>query len=113
MSKISAALVLLLAAPALAQTAQTLPPIAGPPRDLPRAAPSEPPPAEPYRPDYQGQLPPPVPFPREAPRRQRIPIPPAPSARELHARDEPLRLRWRMAIEAEFAHWWDRYQCFP
>ena len=31
----------------------------------------------------------------------------------MHARDEPTRLRWRTAIEAEFAEWWGRYQCFP
>ena len=114
MSRITvAAFAILLAGPASAQTAQTLPPIAGPPRDVPRAAPSEPRPTEPYRPDYRGQLPPPVPLPQETYRRQSIPMPPASSAQELHAREEPMRLRWRTAIEAEFAEWWGRYQCFP
>jgi hypothetical protein len=114
MSRITVtAFAVLLAASASSQTIQTLPPIAGPPRNVPRAAPPEPPSAEPYRPDYRSKLPPPVPVPQETYRRQSTPMPPAPSAQELHARDEPLRLRWRTAIAAEFAEWWGRYQCFP
>ena len=114
MSRITVvAFAILLAGPTSSQTIQTLPPIAGPPRDVPRAAPPEPRPTEPYRPDYRGQLPPPVPLPREPYRRQPVAIPSAPSALELHARDEAMRLRWRTTIEAEFAEWWGRYQCFP
>ena len=40
-------------------------------------------------------------------------MPPTFTARELQARDEPVRLGWRTAIEGEFAEWWRRYRCFP
>ena len=98
---------------AWSQTTETLPPIAGPPAARPRA---EPHPAQPWSSPtapYQGQLPPPVPFQPEPDQRHSVPMPRAFTARELQARDEPVRMRWRTTIEAEFAEWWRRYGCFP
>lgn len=97
---------------AWAQTVDSLPPIAGPSRPSPPAvAPYEPSaPAPPLAAPYR--LPPPVPFPA-TPDEQASRMPPAPSAQKLQARDEPIRLQWRIAIEAEFGEWWQRYGCFP
>jgi hypothetical protein len=98
-----AALNLLLGAHAAwPQTADTLPPIAGPPRDGER---------------YQ-QRPypsPPPSTPRGDPRRadRALPVPLSPSAQELQARAEPRDLRWRTTVEAEFGEWWARFGCFP
>ncbi len=106
-------LVALLGTQAWSQTTETLPPIAGPPAARPRA---EPYPAQPLSPPtapYQGQLPPPVPFQPEPDQRHSVPMPRAFTAQELQARDEPVRMRWRTTIEAEFADWWRRYGCFP
>lgn len=114
MSRITvAAFAVLLAGSASSQTTQTLPPVAGPRPDVPREAIPELAPNAPYRPDYRGRLPAPVPLPRDTRRRQSTPMPAVPSAQDLHARDEPTRLRWRNTIEAEFVEWWGRYQCFP
>jgi hypothetical protein len=107
------ALVALLGNQAWSQTIETLPPVAGPPAVRPRAVPYPSPPWSPPPEPYQRQLPPPIPF-QPGPNRDRsISMPPAPSGRELQARDEPVRLRWRTEVEGEFADWWRRYGCFP
>ena len=112
---IVAALGLLFGAQAAwAQTADTLPPIAGPPRDGERHQQRPLPPDE--EPTYRGQLPPPVPPAPRSDRRRAArvpPVPPSPSAQELQARAEPRNLRWRTAVEAEFGEWWSRFGCFP
>ena len=107
---------LLLSAQAWSQTAGTLPPIAGPPREEDRfqQRSSPPPEAQPYR----GQLPPPMPlippeYDRQGDRMRPTPVPPSPSAQELHASAERRDLRWRTVVEAEFAEWWLRQGCFP
>jgi hypothetical protein len=105
-------LVALLGTQAWSQTTETLPPIAGPPAAQPRGQPY---PAQPWSPPpatYQGQLPPPVPFQPGPDQRHSVPVPPAPTARELQAREEPVRLRWRTAIEAEFAESWGDMDAF-
>lgn len=97
-----------------AQTADTLPPIAGPPRGEERYRQQPLPPRE--EPSYRGQLPPPAPFtpPGDRRRADRAPtVPPSPSAQELQARAEPRNLQWRTAVEAEFGEWWSRFGCFP
>ena len=99
---------------AWSQTADTLPPIAGPLRDGERYQQRPLPPDE--EPSHRGQLPPPVPpTPRGDRRRadRAPPVPPSPSAQELQARAEPRNLRWRTAVEAEFGEWWSRFGCFP
>lgn len=107
------ALAALLGTQAWAQTTETLPPVAGPPTGRPRTEAYPPPPWSSPQELYQGQLPPPVPFQAKPNRGRLASMPPAPSAQELQARDEPIRLRWRMTIEQEFADWWRRYGCFP
>jgi hypothetical protein len=96
------------------QSADTLPPIAGPPRDVDRFQQRLLPPNE--EPSYRDQLPPPVPFAPRGDRRRADrapPVPPSPSAQELQARVEPRNLRWRTAVEAEFGEWWSRFGCLP
>lgn len=110
-----AALSLLLGAhTAWPQAADTLPPIAGPPRDGDRYQQRSL--APPEEPSYRSQLPPPVPSTPRGDRRRADrapPLPPSPSAQELQARAEPRNLRWRIAVEAEFGEWWSRFGCFP
>ena len=112
---IFAAVGLLLGAQAAwSQTADTLPPIAGPPRGGERHLRQPVPPLE--EPSYQGQLPPPAPLTPSGDRRRAErapPVPRSPSARELQAAAEPRDLRWRTAVEAEFGEWWSRFGCFP
>jgi hypothetical protein len=94
------ALGLLAAGQAAPQTAEQLPPIAGPSRpDFGQPPSLDQPPAE--------RLPPSLP-----PERFGSP-PPGPGLPELRQAEEQRRARWGAVVEEEFRATWGRYGCFP